>query len=294
MHQKSHIQLSAVVMVFNEINTIEKCLKQLVDLCDEIVVVDDCSTDGTWEYLASLGDKVRAVQNKHTTFAAQREFGKALATGQWILTMDGDEYVTPELAKEIRRAIATETVDGFYIHRRNPYPKTLSGFYLTKHPRLIRAEKCRWIQTDNPHSPLELRGLRMKTLRGGHLEHEALPNVAVMLRKNINRSLIVAAQQRAQGRRTQSYSLFLSVIIRSLKFYLFKGAFRFGSSGVVMALAMGQEAFAKSAFLVESSIDSPEALQDGGPGSYPAGTAFVVQSNTLSHRRSNAVTPPIK
>lgn len=268
--------LSAVVMVFNERRTIDTCLRPLLELCDEVVVVDDCSTDGTWEYLESLGGRVRAVQHRHTTFAAQREYGKAQATGAWILSMDGDEYVTPELARAIRAALARpDAPDGFFLRRRNPYPRTLRGHFWTAHPRLVRADRCRWVVTDNPHSPLETGGLRFETLQGGHLEHEPLPDVATLLRKNINRSLIIAAQQREAGRRPGAAAMAATVLARFLKFYLGSGAFRFGASGMVMAWAMAQEALAKSAFLVETPTTAPESLQDGGPGSYPAGTQFV-------------------
>src|SRR5450755_3008271 len=92
------VELSAVVMVYNERSTLGRCL-DAVAFCDEVVVVDDVSTDGTWEYLRTRS--VVAVQNRHTTFAAQREYGKSLAHGQWILTMDADEYVSAELALAI-------------------------------------------------------------------------------------------------------------------------------------------------------------------------------------------------
>ena len=199
MNQQQQPEISAVVMCFNEKRVIARCLDALA-FCDEIVVVDDCSTDGTWELLQARAG-VRSFQHRHTTFAAQRQYGKDRATGRWILTMDADEYVTPELAALIRAAIRRpDAPDVFEIRRNNPYPRTLRGAFWTKHPRLVRAEKCRWLVTDDPHSPLDLAGLRVEVLEGAHLEHEPLPDVATMLRKNVNRSLIVAALDRALER----------------------------------------------------------------------------------------------
>ncbi len=268
------LQLSAVVMCFNEVRVLGRCLDALA-FCDERVVVDDCSTDGTWELLEARAD-VRAIRHRHTTFAAQRQLGKDAALGRWILTMDADEYVTPELALAIRRAIARpDAPDGFHLLRRNPYPATLRGHGWTRHPRLIRAERCRWIVTDNPHSPLDLEGLRMETLEGGHLEHEPLPDLATMLRKSINRSLIMSTLDRARGRPAGGLRLVGSCLARFLKFYLREGAWRFGGSGLAMALAVAFEAYAKQAFLLETPLTGAEAQQDGGPGSFPAGVPFV-------------------
>ena len=93
------VELSAVVMVYNGMQTLPRCLDALRACCDEVIVVDDCSTDGTWEYVQSL--PIRSVRHRHTTFGAQRELGKELSRGAWVLTMDADEYVTPELAAAV-------------------------------------------------------------------------------------------------------------------------------------------------------------------------------------------------
>lgn len=271
---EGEVLLSAVVLVFNERRTLPRCLDALVALCDEVVVVDDVSTDGTWEYLQARTD-VRAVQHRHTTFAAQREYGKALARGRWVLSMDGDEFVTPELARAIRGALGRpDAPDGFYLRRRNRVPATLEGHVWSKHPRLVRAARCVWQETDSPHSPLVVEGLRMEVLEGGFLEHEALPNLATALRKSINRSVIVAAQERARGRRSGVLRVVGSTVGRFLKMYLRQGAWRHGRDGFLVACAAAFEAFAKHAFLCEQPQEA-EALMDGGPGSYPKGAPVV-------------------
>jgi len=272
-------ELSAVVMCFNERASIASCLDAL-KFCDEIVVVDDVSTDGTWEYLQSRPD-VRAIQHRHTTFAAQRELGKSHARGTWVLTMDADEQVTPELARAIREAIRRpDAPDGFYLSWKNAYPRTLSGASWEWNARLMRADKCRWVKTDNPHSPLDLSGLRLERLHGGHVDHAAPPHFAFLLRKMINRSVITAAQARARGRRSNVLKLLGSTVARFLKAYLRGGAWRYGSSGFLMACLWAFEAFTKQALLLEAPQGPAEAMQDGGPGSYPAGAPLVVEQDT--------------
>jgi len=256
-------------MVFNGRGTIERCLDRL-SFCDEIVVVDDGSTDGTWEFLQSREDII-AVQHAHTTFVAQREYAKDLTQGRWLLTMDADEYVTSELARAIQKAIvAPGAPDGFHIRRRNPFPRGLRGYEWSRHPRLVQRKVCRWQNTESPHSPLDCRGLRFKVLRGGHLEHEAIENYATALRKVVNRSLIMAALLRKQGSRAGIFRLAFSTLTRFFKIYFLRGVFRFGRSGVMVAFLAAFEAYCKYAFLLTSGSESLFGSMDGGPGSYPA------------------------
>jgi glycosyltransferase involved in cell wall biosynthesis len=266
-------ELSAVMIVYNGIRTVGRALDSL-RFCDEIVVLDDCSTDGTWEYLQTRKD-LRLYQRRHTTMAGQREYVTSLARGRWILTIDSDEYVTPRLAETIREAISqTEAPDGFYLLWRNPYPPTLRGELWGKHPRLMRAGRARWVQSDHLHSPLDFAGIRMGLLTAGHVEHQPLPNLAAVLRKYINKSAIMATQERAHGVRGSGIRLLLSTFGRFLKFYFVYGGWRYGASGLAMSCSHAFEAFSKQAFLIEAPVAEPEELQDGGPGSFPSGVRF--------------------
>ena len=267
------VELSAALMVFNERRRIERCLEHLW-FCDEIVVVDDCSTDGTYEYLreraAASNGKLRVVQHRHTTFAAQRQLAKDLTIGRWVLTMDGDEYVRPDYAQAMRKAIADPSApDGFYILLKSPYPKTMRGHEWSEHPRLIRADKCQWVRTDSPHSWLDLRGVRMQRLRGGYMDHDPLDNLPSAFRKAINRTIIVSAQARAAGKKASGWRAFFSAFGRFFRYYVMRGALRFGSDGFLMAVLNGFEGFCKYAFLIERPIEPEETMLDGGAGSYP-------------------------
>ncbi len=267
------VELSAALMVWNERPRIERCLDAL-GFCDEIVVVDDGSTDGTWEYLEARakasGGKLRVLQHRHTTFAAQRELAKSLCKGRWVLTMDGDEYVSPELARAIRREIAKpDAPDGFLLWWKTPFPRTLQGFDWEPHPRLIRADKCRWEQTDNPHSWLDQRGLRLGRIDEGHVDHEPMADLPTQLRKSINRALVSSALLRQRGRRTNALRAVFSAIGRFLHAYVRRGAWRHGSSGLIMACANAFEGFCKYAFLYEARAGQDAELLDGGKGSYP-------------------------
>ena len=92
--------LSVVLAVRNEEENIARCLNSVKDIADEIVVVDEHSTDKTRKIAEELGAKV-VEEEHHDIFHITKQKALDLATGDWILQLDADEVVMPELAKEI-------------------------------------------------------------------------------------------------------------------------------------------------------------------------------------------------
>jgi glycosyltransferase involved in cell wall biosynthesis len=97
-------KLSVVLATRNEEENVGRCLESVRDLADEIVVVDEYSTDGTRDIAKNLGAKVY-LEPHHSIFHITKQKALEKATGEWILQLDADEVVTPELAKEIREVI---------------------------------------------------------------------------------------------------------------------------------------------------------------------------------------------
>src|SRR5690348_7190284 len=93
--------LSACIITFNEIDRIEDCLASLA-FCDEIVVVDSGSTDGTAERAAALG--ARVIQRAFDGYRRQKDFAVTQAQHDWVLCLDADERVTPPLRAAIDMA----------------------------------------------------------------------------------------------------------------------------------------------------------------------------------------------
>lgn len=92
--------LSAVIIAFNEEEDLPRCLKSVCDLADEILVVDSGSTDKTVEIAKKFGAKVYV--RKFDNYAGQKNFAASKAKGNWILSLDADEEISPELALEIQ------------------------------------------------------------------------------------------------------------------------------------------------------------------------------------------------
>lgn len=105
--------ISTVVLTRNEENNIERCLKSVVDLSDEVIVVDCYSADNTLEIAKRFTDRV--YQNAWPGFSEQRKFALSKTKNKWALMIDADEEVSPELASEIGRL--DFNADGYYLPR---------------------------------------------------------------------------------------------------------------------------------------------------------------------------------
>ncbi len=123
------MKLSVALATFNEEKNIGECLESVKDLADEVVVVDGGSTDKTVEIAQSLGAKVTVTSNP-AIFHINKQKAIDACTGDWILQLDADERVTPELREEIKFAILNSpfATNGYWIPRKNWF----LGRFLTK------------------------------------------------------------------------------------------------------------------------------------------------------------------
>jgi glycosyltransferase involved in cell wall biosynthesis len=112
--------ISVLILTFNEELHIERCIKSLQPFTRDIFIVDSYSTDRTVEIAKSLGAKV--YQNKWVNYAVQYQWGldNCPIETEWVMRMDSDEYVLPELAEEINAKLSNldDEVSGIYIKRR--------------------------------------------------------------------------------------------------------------------------------------------------------------------------------
>lgn len=115
-----NILLSVVISVFNGEKELGECLKS-VSFADEIIVINNSSIDKTEEIARKYTDKVFTRPN-NPMLNVNKNFGFSKTTGEWILCLDADERVTPELAQEIKSTIKqldNGAIDGFWIPRKN-------------------------------------------------------------------------------------------------------------------------------------------------------------------------------
>jgi glycosyltransferase involved in cell wall biosynthesis len=125
-------KLSVVLAVRNEEENIARCLEAIKDIADEIIIFDEYSTDNTTKIAKDYGAKV-FEEPHHDNFHITKQKAIDTATGDWILQLDADEVVTPELGKEILEVISLSTEE---IKERRPKNKNLWKLFM-RHQNVI-------------------------------------------------------------------------------------------------------------------------------------------------------------
>lgn len=151
--------ISVVITAFNEEKNIEECLKSL-SFADEIILVDNSSTDSTVEKAKKYTKKIYTQKNDPLNIDTQKNFGFGKATSDWILSLDADEIVSPELVKEIKQQINESSFDGFKIPRKNIiFGKWIehSFYYPDYQTRLFRRGKGEY-KSKQVHQQLQVDG----------------------------------------------------------------------------------------------------------------------------------------
>lgn len=111
--------LSVVISAYNEEKSLERCLKSVEKFADEVVIVDNQSQDKTVEVAKKYTKKIYSAPNK-LMLNINKNLGFSKAGGDWILNLDADEEVTPDLAKEILLLIQSNpSQNGFWLKRKN-------------------------------------------------------------------------------------------------------------------------------------------------------------------------------
>ncbi|MFH1441844.1 MAG: glycosyltransferase family 2 protein [Candidatus Omnitrophota bacterium] len=139
------VPLSVVVLTKNEASRIEKCLDS-VKWADEIIVVDDLSSDNTIEITQKYTDKI--FSKRMDIEGSHRNWAYSQAKNQWVLSLDADEIVTPELKDEITAVLKNNPLkNGFTIPRRNyigKYWVKYGGWYPSPQLKLFKKDKFRY------------------------------------------------------------------------------------------------------------------------------------------------------
>ncbi|MBN1870609.1 MAG: glycosyltransferase family 2 protein [Candidatus Omnitrophica bacterium] len=149
------IPLSLVVITKNEQDNIEKCLESAYGWADEIVVVDDHSSDRTVELAEKYADKIlhRRMDNE----GRHRNWAYDQAKHDWVFSLDADERVTPELKEEITRTLAGTACNAFTIPRRNIIGQTWlkhGGQYPSAQLRLFSRSRSKFHYEEAEVHPL--------------------------------------------------------------------------------------------------------------------------------------------
>lgn len=227
-----NLAISVTIIARDEADRIADAIRS-VDFADEVVVLDSGSRDETVSISRSLGAKV--VETDWPGYVAQKNRALDQVRHEWVLSIDADERVSPELAESIRRVLSDgPQPDGFSVSRRQWYLGRWirhSGWYPDRRVRLFRKSRCRWVGVD-PHDRVEVGG-RVARLSGDllHLPYRSLEDHL----DTINRySTLFARESRKLGRRARWWDLVFRPPLFFLKRYVLSLGFLDGFHGIII------------------------------------------------------------
>ncbi len=243
--------LCACVIARDEEAHIRRCLESLdwVDEC--VVVVDERSRDATERIAREMGARVE--RRPYEGNIEQKNGALALAKGAWILALDADEAVSPQLARRIRAALETDGdgCAGFELNRVTWHLGRWirhGDFHPDWQLRLFRSGRGRWAGA-NPHGRVQVDGEVGRL--AGDLEHRSYADLADQVTRIREFSRIEAEAMHAAGRSPRLRDLVLRPPARFLRAYLLKSGYRDGVPGFVIAAASAFHVFLKYAMLWE-------------------------------------------
>lgn len=231
-------QISACVISYQEVDRIRDCVRSL-QFCDEVLVIDSGSTDGTQEAAREAGAEVQ-VNAPFPGHREQKQLAVDRAQHDWVLCLDADERVTDALRSEIEalRDGPGFTAPGYSMPRANWYLGRVVRrglFWPDEKLRLFDRRRGRWGGT-NPHDRVELDAGAASALRlEGAIEHLSYRDFRHHLRTIDSFTAISARALRAEGRRGTLLDLLVrppAVFIKSL---VLKRGFVDGWRGLVIA-----------------------------------------------------------
>lgn len=262
--------LSVAIICRDNAPTIGRTLDSVRGLAAEVVAADSGSTDGTLDLLRRHG--ARITQTPWLGYVATKQLALDACTQPWVLSLDADESLEPDLRAAVESAVAHDdkATDGYMVNRKVYYRGRPLNFAWQPEPRLrlVRRLSARWGGLD-PHDQLILtgiiltRGARAGTLPGT-LRHDSISTWPEFLAKQARHAAVMASSMHKEGRRGSVWRLVTSPPGAFLKQVVLKQAWRDGWAGWVAAGSTAAGAYMKHAALLELSRSSGNA---GSPDS---------------------------
>jgi len=245
-------KVTALVPTFNEEEVIRDCLESL-RWADEVFVVDSFSTDQTAAIAREYG--ARVVQHEYVNSAVQKNWAIPQAAHPWVLLVDADERVPPELRDEILGILAgLPAHEGYWIRRANHFlgrRMNHGGWETDKVVRLFRRDSARY-EDREVHAEIDLAG--PLPILEHPLFHYSFRSFSQYWRKMQLYSDWGASQMWKEGKRSGWISIGLRPVQRFLKMYIARLAFLDGMHGLVLSMLGAFTVFLKYAKLWEIGL----------------------------------------
>jgi len=228
-------RVSAYVLTKNEEKHLRGCLES-IKWADEIVIIDSFSEDATVEIAKEAGCKV--VQHKLSGFGAQRNFALEQCSYEWVICLDADERISPELKSEIEFQLQNSpSSDVWLAPRKSMFINRWimhSGWYPDyRHPVLFNKNKAKY-KEQLVHEDIDYKG--KKAYFKGDILHYPYESIKQFVRKSDFYTELRASEMHARGKRFGVLNLIINPAAMFLKMYVFRRGFLDGIAGLVLAL----------------------------------------------------------
>lgn len=256
MPHTSTPRITVTLITYNEEALIAGALAS-VAWADEVIVVDSGSTDQTRAIAEKAG--ARVFSNPWPGYGQQKNFAHSQARGEWVLNIDADERVSPELRQEMVNAIA-EVEAGRTAHAGFSFPRKTyylgrwiryGGWYPNRLTRITRRVAGRWSEPP-VHERLEIQG--SVGALSAPLDHYTFASIEAQVEANLRYARLGSALLRERGGRANILKLLLKPWGKFMETYFLKQGFRDGIAGLIIAINAAYSVFMKYAFLFDERI----------------------------------------
>jgi glycosyltransferase involved in cell wall biosynthesis len=252
--------VSVTIITLNEESNLPRTLASL-KWADEVIVVDSGSTDRTVEIAKQFGAKT--LHNSWRGYGQQKNFAQNQATHNWVLNIDADEVVTPELAREVRQTIdkaidQNPATHGYSMPRKTFYLGRWikhGGWYPNYLMRLADKRFATWTEP-SVHEELQVEGEVGRLAEP--ILHYAFSSIQDQILTNLRFSTLGSQDLKRIGQRPSLKKLIFKPIGKFFETYLLKGGFRDGLAGLIISVNAAHSMFLKYAYLLEARIAKPE------------------------------------
>lgn len=242
-------KLSVAIITYNEEKNIGPCIESCLEMADEIVILDSVSTDKT-EKISKSYPSVKFYKQKFKGHIEQKNDAIALCKYDWILSLDADERVSPELKNSIlnfKQKEDDQIGNGFQVSRLTFHMGRFirySGWYPQYRYRIFRKGSAVWVG-ENPHDYISIQG------RGGKIQGDIIHYSFRDLTHQVNTinqfSSIVAFTRQRKGKKFSLLRTIYKPFSKFMETYFFKFGFLDGFPGWVIAVSSAYSTFLKDA-----------------------------------------------
>ncbi|MEE2700473.1 MAG: glycosyltransferase family 2 protein [Bacteroidota bacterium] len=242
-------KLTAIIPTENEEHNIVATIKS-VEFANEIIVVDSFSKDKTVELATPLADTI--LQREYENSASQKNWAIPQAKYKWILLLDADERVTPELKKEVIEIINSNSrISGFWIKRENYFmgkKVRFSGWRKDKVIRLFKRDECKY---ENKHVHAEIISDGEISILKNKLIHNTFISKEAYLRKLERYAKWQAKDYDKKLKRVTLFHTLIKPFVRFLKHYIFQLGILDGYVGFIISLYQAKSVKLRYKYLKE-------------------------------------------